>query len=160
MSWAPDGWVVRSPFTSSLPATRSGSSIRLRAAVERARERGCRVADTVEAMWLTDPTAVLLSLATEDAFRDVVEAILRARRDADAADAVVIDTSTLPLTAKEQAAVRLADVGTELLDCPVSGTGSTGTDTGPRRVRVGRCDSRDPVPARARGDLDSRPPTR
>ena len=93
------------------------------AAVERARERGCRVADTVEGMWLTDPTAVLLSLATEDAFRDVVDAILRARRQAGAADAVVIDTSTLPLTAKEQAAVRLADLATELLDCPVSGTG-------------------------------------
>ena len=35
----------------------------------------------------------------------------------------MIDTSTLPLAAKEQAAGRLADVGTELLDCPVSGTG-------------------------------------
>ena len=53
------------------------------AAVERGRERGCRIADTVEAMWSTEPTAVLLSLATEDAFRDVVESIVRARRRAE-----------------------------------------------------------------------------
>jgi L-threonate 2-dehydrogenase len=39
-------------------------------------------------------------------------------------NAVVIETSTLPLDVKETCRVALADAGVTLLDCPVSGTGA------------------------------------
>lgn len=66
-------------------------------------------------------TVVLTSLASTGA----LEAVLFGPDGIAAADAPpahVIETSTLPLAAKEAARVRLAERGVTLLDCPVSGT--------------------------------------
>jgi 3-hydroxyisobutyrate dehydrogenase-like beta-hydroxyacid dehydrogenase len=54
--------------------------------------------------------------ALEDVTRGLVAVPLRGR--------IVIETSTLPLLAKENARVALEAVGTTMLDCPISGTGA------------------------------------
>lgn len=64
---------------------------------------------------------VILSLPSVTAFEDVIDRLaaatgVRAR--------AIADTSTMPLDIKVQARERLAASGTELLDCPISGTGA------------------------------------
>jgi len=64
--------------------------------------------------------ALLPSVA---ALQDVVggeQGLLQALR----AGSVLIECSTLPLTAKEEARAALADAGITVLDCPLSGTGA------------------------------------
>jgi putative dehydrogenase len=63
---------------------------------------------------------IVLSLPSADALADVAaELARRARRGT-----IVVETSTLPIPAKEAARVRLARAGVTLLDCPLSGTGA------------------------------------
>ena len=65
---------------------------------------------------------VVTSLPTEQALRDVVtggDGLARGRPGG----LVVIETSTLPLAAKEEVHRYLAGLGGTLLDCPLSGTG-------------------------------------
>lgn len=64
---------------------------------------------------------VIVSLASADALDAVVagpDGLVTGAH----AGLVVVETSTLPIAAKELARDRLADVGVEVLDCPVSGT--------------------------------------
>ena len=66
---------------------------------------------------------ILLSLPSISAFEDVVMAedgLASARRDG----LVVVEMSTLPIGVKERGRDALAFVGTTLLDCPLSGTGT------------------------------------
>lgn len=66
---------------------------------------------------------VILSLPSVAAFRDVVYGKDGIRETA-RADAIVADTSTLPLEEKLEAHGALKAVGVDLLDCPLSGTGA------------------------------------
>ena len=63
---------------------------------------------------------IICSLPSSDALRQTADDLGKMPR----APRVVIDTSTLPVAAKEDARRRLAARGITLLDCPVSGTGS------------------------------------
>lgn len=66
---------------------------------------------------------VILSLPSAAAFAEVVSGpggLMEAARPGLA----VMEMSTLPLEVKEQARAALAELGTVLLDCPVSGTGA------------------------------------
>jgi 3-hydroxyisobutyrate dehydrogenase-like beta-hydroxyacid dehydrogenase len=62
---------------------------------------------------------VVCSLPSSDALLQTAEALGESPRP----PRVVVDTSTLPIAAKEEARAILAARGTTLLDCPVSGTG-------------------------------------
>ena len=66
---------------------------------------------------------VVTSLATSDAVRAVVENSDGLTAGAQAG-VVVVDTCTMPLSVKERARRRLADVGVPMLDCTLSGTGA------------------------------------
>jgi L-threonate 2-dehydrogenase len=63
---------------------------------------------------------VICSLPSSDALRQTAGALAEAARP----KLIVIETSTLPLAAKEEARGVLAARGATLLDCPLSGTGS------------------------------------
>src|SRR5688572_119389 len=63
---------------------------------------------------------VITSLPSSDALLDVAAALARSA----APPKYVVETSTLPITIKDDARARLAAVGTTLLDCPISGTGA------------------------------------
>ncbi len=63
---------------------------------------------------------VLTSLPSHQALDDTVAGLIREPRR----KLVVIETSTLPLEAKQEAHDQLAGAGTVLLDCPLSGTGA------------------------------------
>jgi 3-hydroxyisobutyrate dehydrogenase-like beta-hydroxyacid dehydrogenase len=65
---------------------------------------------------------VITSLATVQALRDVAEKLAAARRPANRAPLVVMESSTLPLEDKERASQRLAAAGMVAMDCPISGT--------------------------------------
>ncbi len=62
----------------------------------------------------------ITSLPTADALMSVARAMASAPRK----DAIVIETSTLPIVVKEEARQALAAEGMTLLDCPLSGTGA------------------------------------
>jgi 3-hydroxyisobutyrate dehydrogenase-like beta-hydroxyacid dehydrogenase len=62
---------------------------------------------------------VITSLPSERALVDICRELPEAR-----ATTIVIETSTLPIPAKEKARLRLAKAGVTLLDCPLSGTGA------------------------------------
>lgn len=63
---------------------------------------------------------VITSLPSAQALAACVKEILREKRR----NLIVVETSTLPLTDKEQARKALARKGVVLLDCPLSGTGA------------------------------------
>jgi len=63
---------------------------------------------------------VVLSLPSEAALYAVCEQLA----ESCSADAIVIETSTLPLLAKQRVRARLAACGVILLDCTLSGTGA------------------------------------
>ena len=63
---------------------------------------------------------LVTSLPSADALARVVKEISGKKRK----QLIVIETSTLPIPAKESARRRLAAVGATLLDCPLSGTGA------------------------------------
>lgn len=62
----------------------------------------------------------ILSLPSVSAFRRVVDDVAAAAPK----DAILVETSTLPLDVKEAGQKKLEAVGVTLLDCPISGTGS------------------------------------
>jgi 3-hydroxyisobutyrate dehydrogenase-like beta-hydroxyacid dehydrogenase len=76
---------------------------------------------------------VILSLATDAAFGDVVDELAVA--SGQHSPPIVVDTSTLALTTKETARSWLADVGITLFDCPVSGTSAQPGFRSARRPR-------------------------
>lgn len=61
---------------------------------------------------------ILLSLPSHDAFRTVIEGVMRNP----ARPRCVIDTSTLGISEKEWARDCLTEIAVEFLDCPISGT--------------------------------------
>ena len=63
---------------------------------------------------------VITSLPSADALIETASALAQA----DPAPPIVIETSTLPIEVKERARRTLRARGTELLDCPISGTGA------------------------------------
>jgi 3-hydroxyisobutyrate dehydrogenase-like beta-hydroxyacid dehydrogenase len=65
-------------------------------------------------------TVVITSLPSADALTETASALAQA----DPAPQIVIETSTLPIDVKERAWQTLRRRGTELLDCPISGTGA------------------------------------
>ena len=67
----------------------------------------------------TQAGVVICSLPSSEALRQTAAELVEMRPPH-----IVIDTSTLPIAAKEAARGRLAARGTTLLDCPLSGTGS------------------------------------
>lgn len=62
----------------------------------------------------------ILSLPSVSAFQEVVDEVATAAPK----DAILVETSTLPLDVKEAGHKKLEAVGVTLLDCPISGTGS------------------------------------
>jgi 3-hydroxyisobutyrate dehydrogenase-like beta-hydroxyacid dehydrogenase len=87
------------------------------AASARAAEAGAHI-DSIEALCASGQPLVL-SLPSEAAALAVAATIA-----AQAQSNLVIDTSTLALTTKQQMADILARAGATLLDCPISGTGA------------------------------------
>lgn len=69
-------------------------------------------------------TLVLLSLPSVAALEDATAAIVAGAHP----DLLVLEMGTLPLSAKEAARSRLAEVGVELMDVPLSGTGLQAAD--------------------------------
>jgi 3-hydroxyisobutyrate dehydrogenase-like beta-hydroxyacid dehydrogenase len=65
---------------------------------------------------------VITSLAKAKVLQDVVAKIALAKRSANQAPLVVIETSTLTMADKEHAQLALALAGAQTLDCPISGT--------------------------------------
>jgi putative dehydrogenase len=63
---------------------------------------------------------ILTSLPSTEALAQTIESLAESGRPRQ----VVIETSTLPIEAKQQARARLHARGIELLDCPISGTGA------------------------------------
>jgi putative dehydrogenase len=63
---------------------------------------------------------IVTSLPSSDALLDTASQLADSPRDGQ----VVIETSTLPISVKEEAWTRLAAGGVTLLDCPLSGTGA------------------------------------
>jgi putative dehydrogenase len=90
----------------SLEALRSSGGVPLKSARELAEH------SDVVITALADPTALVSVCLDEYGLKHATRP-----------DAVVIETSTLPLDVKETCRAALADVGATLLDCPVSGTG-------------------------------------
>lgn len=68
----------------------------------------------------TSVSVLITSLPSAKALLDVANQLARTRRTRQ----IVIETSTLPIPAKEAARKRLAAAGITLLDCPLSGTGA------------------------------------
>jgi putative dehydrogenase len=89
-------------------------------------DNGCTDAASMVRLWRAEPAVIVLSLASQAAFDEVVAdlaALARAEVAVSGGAPVVVDTSTLPLDAKQHARQLLAGSALELLDCPVSGTG-------------------------------------
>jgi 3-hydroxyisobutyrate dehydrogenase-like beta-hydroxyacid dehydrogenase len=63
---------------------------------------------------------LVTSLPSSDALLDTASQLADSPRDRQ----IVIETSTLPISVKEEARTRLAAGGVTLLDCPLSGTGA------------------------------------
>jgi 3-hydroxyisobutyrate dehydrogenase-like beta-hydroxyacid dehydrogenase len=68
----------------------------------------------------TQSAVVITSLPSADALVHTVDALMHAARPRQ----IVVETSTLPIEVKQRARTRLRTRGIELLDCPISGTGS------------------------------------
>jgi 3-hydroxyisobutyrate dehydrogenase-like beta-hydroxyacid dehydrogenase len=85
-------------------------------ALERA---GGEAAENCESVALRT-AAIITSLPTADALIDTSKLLATAAQSG----SVVIETSTLPIAAKEEARKHLAVRGVALLDCPLSGTGA------------------------------------
>lgn len=80
---------------------------------------GTSAANCAEVAEIAD--VVLTSLPSEASLREVVggrQGLVKS----DTQDLIVIETSTLPLKAKQEAKKSLNSVGIEILDCPLSGT--------------------------------------
>ena len=69
---------------------------------------------------VADADVVILSLPSITAFEDVVGSLTASGRG----DLIIIDTSTLPIAAKEHARDSLAARDIAMMDCPLSGTGA------------------------------------
>jgi L-threonate 2-dehydrogenase len=67
-----------------------------------------------------DCATIVTSLPSSDALLDTASQLADSARGGQ----IVIETSTLPISVKEEARTRLADGGVTLLDCPLSGTGA------------------------------------
>ncbi len=90
-------------------------------AVCRSRHRKAGGVVAEDASHLAKSVNVLItSLPSAGALLDVADQLARTKR----ARQIVIETSTLPIPAKEAARRRLAAAGVTLLDCPLSGTGA------------------------------------
>ena len=87
-------------------------------------DRGGRGADSVADV-AAHADLVLLSLPSVGALQQVAGELASA---ATADGLLVLEMGTLPLAAKEEARRQLADVGVELMDVPVSGTGIQAAD--------------------------------
>jgi 3-hydroxyisobutyrate dehydrogenase-like beta-hydroxyacid dehydrogenase len=72
----------------------------------------------------TQSAIIITSLPSTDALVDTVAALTRAAHRG----RIVVETSTLPIEVKQRARTRLRARGIELLDCPISGTGSQAQD--------------------------------
>jgi 3-hydroxyisobutyrate dehydrogenase-like beta-hydroxyacid dehydrogenase len=92
-----------------------------RAAQQRLRRAGGQALAAATAV-AEQADVVITSLATVAALDDAVEKIAAARRPAGRAPLIVIESSTLPLAAKDRANDLLARTGAIAMDCPVSGT--------------------------------------
>lgn len=71
-----------------------------------------------------ESSVVVMSLPSAEAALDVCAGLAAAETD----DLVVVETSTLSLSVKQQCRDVLATVGVPLLDCPLSGTGAQALD--------------------------------
>jgi L-threonate 2-dehydrogenase len=89
------------------------------AAVARAVAAGCRSAGSV-ARLAAECGVVITSLPSAAALSDVAAEIAAAG----GGPAGLIETSTLPLSEKLSTKALMASVGTDMLDCPLSGTGT------------------------------------
>jgi 3-hydroxyisobutyrate dehydrogenase-like beta-hydroxyacid dehydrogenase len=89
---------------------------RRREALERAGGRTARDASAVA----REAPIVLTSLPSSEALLDVADLIAASKGPAK----IVVETSTLPISVKEDARARLQKAGVVLLDCPLSGTGA------------------------------------
>ncbi len=67
---------------------------------------------------------ILTSLPSSQSLLDTADELVRVGQP----NQIVIETSTLPISAKEAARARLAARGITLLDCPLSGTGAQARD--------------------------------
>lgn len=67
---------------------------------------------------------VLFSLASVEALEDATDGVVAGAHDG----LIAAEMGVLPIDAKEQARVRLAEAGVELMDVPVSGTGLQAAD--------------------------------
>lgn len=85
----------------------------------RHRKAGGIVAKTPEGV-AGSVNIVISSLPSAQALHEVANQIAKTERTGQ----IVIETSTLPITAKAAARKRLAAAGVTLLDCPLSGTGA------------------------------------
>lgn len=85
---------------------------------------GGRGADSVAEV-AANADLVLLSLPSVEALHQVAGELASA---ATGDDLLVLEMGTLPLAAKEEARRRLAEMGVELMDVPVSGTGIQAAD--------------------------------
>ena len=90
------------------------------ASKRKALQRASGIAARSAAETLRRSPIVLTSLPSVDALNDVAHELAASGRRG----AVVLETSTLPIEAKERARATLAAKGIELLDCPLSGTGA------------------------------------
>src|SRR5688572_11175862 len=84
---------------------------------KRHRRAGGTIAESIDAVAL-QASIVVSSLPSEKAL------IANAKAFPKATNLIVIETSTLPIAAKEQARKLFAAKGVTLLDCPLSGTGA------------------------------------
>lgn len=87
-------------------------------------DRGGRTAGSAAGVG-QEATLVLLSLPSAEALEEVSTELAEAEPPA---GVLVLEMGTLPLDVKEAARRRLADVGVELMDVPVSGTGLQAAD--------------------------------
>ncbi len=83
------------------------------------RKAGGRPAKTCREVAKSSAT-IVTSLPSSGALLDTVVQLAGSARDR----LIVIETSTLPISVKEEARTRLAASGVTLLDCPLSGTGA------------------------------------
>ncbi len=86
-------------------------------------ERGGTAAESVGAV-AERSGIVLFSIPSVEALDDITEKVASAAHP----DLLVVEMGTLPLSAKTHARDRLAEVGVELMDVPVSGTGLQAAD--------------------------------
>lgn len=65
---------------------------------------------------------VIVSLSTDDSLIATAKVLARSARPGDGRSRIVIETSTLTMDAKSEAARLLEEAGFDVLDCPISGT--------------------------------------